>query len=174
MEKIDKIFSEIIQKPADFVFDDRVASVFPDMVKRSIPGYTAIIGMIETLTRRYAQESTNLYDLGCSLGAASFSMLNGLTKNNCKIIAIDNSEAMIKRCKQIPLKNSDAAPIEFYCSDICDFDYKNASIIVLNFTLQFIEPSKREALLTKLSKSLRKGGILILSEKKLIQIITML
>lgn len=165
MEHKDKIFSEIIQKPTDFIFDDRVASVFPDMVKRSIPGYSTIIGMIETLTRRYAQEGTNLYDLGCSLGAASFAMLNGLTQKKCKIIAIDNSEAMINRCKKIPLKNSDPASVDFYCDDVCQFEYKNASIIILNFTLQFISPQKRSDLLKKLYNSLNKGGILILSEK---------
>lgn len=165
MEAKDKIFSEIIQKPTDFVFDDRVASVFPDMVKRSIPGYPTIIGMIETLTRRYAQSGTNLYDLGCSLGAASFAMLNGLTQSGCKIIAIDNSKAMIDRCKKIPLKNSDPAPVEFYCDDVCEFEYKNASVIILNFTLQFISLQKRLSLLKKLYDSLKKGGILILSEK---------
>lgn len=85
-----RIFAEIIQKPADFVFDDKVASVFPDMLRRSIPGYPVIIDMIETLTERFAQADSKLYDLGCSLGASSFSMLpvntqrhtlNGLGKN---------------------------------------------------------------------------------------------
>ncbi|MDD3000162.1 MAG: carboxy-S-adenosyl-L-methionine synthase CmoA [Candidatus Riflebacteria bacterium] len=161
----DRIFADIIQKPADFIFDERVASVFPDMVKRSIPGYPAIIDMIETLTARYAQPETNLYDLGCSLGAASFAMLNGLKKERCKIIGIDSSSAMIEKCKKIPIKSSAPAEIEFYCADVNNFDYTNASVIILNFTLQFIEPKLRDDLLLKLASALRPGGILILSEK---------
>lgn len=161
----DRIFADIIQKPADFIFDERVASVFPDMVKRSIPGYPAIIDMIETLTSRYAQPGTNLYDLGCSLGAASFAMLNGLKQDNCKIIAIDTSLAMIEQCKRIPIKNSAPAAIEFYCDDVNNIDYHNASVIILNFTLQFIEPKLRDNLLIKLASAIKPGGILILSEK---------
>ncbi len=161
----DKIFSQKISKPTDFVFDQNVASVFPDMVKRSIPGYGTIINMIETLTGKYAQPNSNLYDLGCSLGAASFAMLNGLNEKGCKIIAIDNSQPMIDRCLSRPLKKSDSAPIDFICDDVSNIDYQNASVIVLNFTLQFIKPESRDSLLKKLYEAMRPGGILILSEK---------
>lgn len=161
----DRIFADIIQKPADFVFDDRVAAVFPDMLRRSIPGYPAIINMIETLTTRFAQPGSNLYDLGCSLGASSFSMLNGLKADRCRIIAIDNSAAMIERCRQMPVKKSDAAPIEFICEDIINSQINNASVVVMNFTLQFIDPALRKDLLQKISAGMLPGGILILSEK---------
>lgn len=161
----DRIFADIIQKPADFIFDERVAAVFPDMLRRSIPGYPAIINMIETLTTRFAQRGSNLYDLGCSLGASSFSMLKGLKVANCSIIAIDNSEAMIERCRQMPAKDGDAAPIKFQCEDICKSPINNASVVVMNFTLQFIEPARRQELLHKICSGMLPGGILILSEK---------
>lgn len=161
----DKIFSQKISKATDFIFDHRVASVFPDMVKRSIPGYATIINMIETLTERYAQPNSNLYDLGCSLGAASFAMLNGLNHNGCKIISVDNSQAMIDKCKSRPLKKSDSAPIEFLCDDISAINYEKASMVVLNFTLQFIKPELRDELLKRIYQGMLPGGILVLSEK---------
>jgi tRNA (cmo5U34)-methyltransferase len=71
----DRIFAETISKPQDFVFDEKVAAVFPDMLLRSIPGYPAIIGMIETLTSQFAQSGSRLYDLGCSLGASAQTIL---------------------------------------------------------------------------------------------------
>lgn len=161
----DRIFAEIIQKPADFVFDDKVASVFPDMLRRSIPGYPVIIDMIETLTERFAQADSKLYDLGCSLGASSFSMLRGLKNKNCEIIAVDNSSAMIERCKQIKTAEDSAGKINFFCDDILDFPITNASVVVMNFTLQFIDPAKRCTLLKKIYDGMRPNGIMILSEK---------
>ncbi len=161
----DRIFAEIIQKPADFVFDERVAGVFPDMLKRSIPGYPAIIDMIETLTARYAQPGSNLYDLGCSLGASSIAMFNGLKTDNCHIFGIDNSEAMINRCQQIALATDKNTRLEFFCEDIAVSNIENASVVVMNFTLQFIEPAKRVSLLRKIADGMLPGGILILSEK---------
>ncbi len=161
----DRIFADVIQKPADFVFDERVAAVFPDMLQRSIPGYPAIINMIETLTARYAQPGSNLYDLGCSLGASSMAMQKGLQVDGCNIVGIDNSEAMISRCRKIELRPADRARMEFICEDIALTDIRNASVVVMNFTLQFIEPAQRSALLKKISTGMLPGGILVLSEK---------
>lgn len=162
----DQIFAEIIQKPADFVFDEKVAAVFPDMLRRSIPGYPAIIDMIETLTARFAQNESNLYDLGCSLGASSLSMLRGLTsKSSCKILAIDNSMPMIARCRELCQKSSDSNSINFICEDILKSEIKDASVVVMNFTLQFINPAARCGLIKKIHDGMRDGGILILSEK---------
>ncbi len=161
----DRIFSEIIQKPADFVFDERVAAVFPDMLQRSIPGYPAIINMIETLTARFAQPGSNLYDLGCSLGASSLAMLKGLRVDNCRIIGIDNSESMIAGCNKIAARPGDRAALDFICEDISSSSIKNASVVVMNFTLQFVDPGLRSTLLHKIVAGMLPGGVLVLSEK---------
>ena len=161
----DRIFSEIIQKPTDFVFDERVAAVFPDMLHRSIPGYPAIINMIETLTTRFAQPGSHLYDLGCSLGASSLAMLNGLRVDGCRIIGIDNSAAMIAGCNKIAARDGDRAGLEFLCEDISRSSINNASVVVMNFTLQFVDPGLRSALLHKIVAGMLPGGVLVLSEK---------
>lgn len=161
----DKIFAQKLEKLTQFKFDDRVAEVFPDMLQRSIPGYSAIISMIETLTGQFAMPDTNLYDLGCSLGASALSMAQGIKAQNCKIIAVDNSEAMIRRCSENAKKLNLATSPIFVCKDINTLDISNASIVVLNFTLQFIAPSNRFDLLKKIYEGMNSGGILILSEK---------
>lgn len=164
-ESRDRIFAEILQNPGDFAFDDKVAAVFPDMLRRSIPGYPAIIDMIETLTERYAQADTRLYDLGCSLGASSLSMLRGLKNKPGEIIAVDNSPAMIERCKKMEIAAGPSAKVSFCCEDIVDFPITNASVVVMNFTLQFIDPVKRCSLLKKICDGMNPNGIMILSEK---------
>ena len=83
----------------DFTFDERVAEVFPDMIERSVPGYSNIISAIGMLAECFAKPSSNVYDLGCSLGAATLSMRRHIEQENCQIIAVDNSPAMIERCK---------------------------------------------------------------------------
>jgi len=85
----------------DFVFDEKVVAVFPDMINRSVPGYTTIIAMIGTLAAEYAQPDSRCYDLGCSLGAASLSMRRSITATGCEIIGIDNSPAMVAGCQEV-------------------------------------------------------------------------
>ena len=164
-EDKDLIFSKPQASVADFRFDAQVVEVFPDMIKRSVPGYNTIIDTIGQLSGQYAQDNTNIYDLGCSLGAASLAMRRSILAENCKIIAIDNSEAMVERC-QIHVNAFKAqTPCNVKKGDILLEDMHNASVIVLNFTLQFIPREQRQQLLDKIAKALVPGGIFILSEK---------
>lgn len=165
MANKDTIFSAPIDKIGDFTFDERVAEVFPDMIQRSVPGYSNIISTIGMFTQRFITAHSNLYDLGCSLGAATLSMRRYVDKVGCKIIAVDNSPAMVERCKlHINAYRSDT-PVDVVKADIRDITIENASVVVLNFTLQFLSPEDRQSLLTKIYNGMNKGGILIISEK---------
>lgn len=150
----------------DFVFDDKVASVFTDMVNRSVPGYALIVRMISVLAEQYASSNTKLYDLGCSLGAVTF-LLQQLKLENCSIVAVDNSAAMIKSCHDSLALNSATGllPVELRCEDIQETELSDASVVVLNFTLQFIAPVQRDRIIKKIYDALVPGGILIISEK---------
>lgn len=161
----DLIYSKPQAKVADFRFDAQVVEVFPDMIKRSVPGYSTIIETIGHLSQRYAQDNTNIYDLGCSLGAASLAMRQHIMAEHCKIIAIDNSKDMVDRCQMHVNAFKANTPCTVKQGDILQEDMHNASVIVLNFTLQFIEPELRQLLIDKISTALVPGGILILSEK---------
>jgi tRNA (cmo5U34)-methyltransferase len=153
------------QPHVDFVFDDKVASVFTDMINRSVPGYATIVSMIGTLAENYAQAGSQCYDLGCSLGAATFAMRHHIQADDCQIVAVDNSQAMVSRCEKALKQDSSTVPVELVCADLFDVEISNASIVVLNFTLQFIEPELRAGLMKMIYQGLRPGGILILSEK---------
>ena len=161
----DDLYSESLANIANFSFDAQVADVFADMIDRSVPGYPAIITMIETLTEHYAQPGSTLYDLGCSLGAATLSMRRGIGADGCQIIAIDNSEAMVERCRKAIERDHRPTPVKIICGDMREIEIADASVVVLNFTLQFISPEERFQLLEKIFKGMRPGGVLILSEK---------
>lgn len=166
MSQTDNIFSKPLNKINSFNFDQQVVQVFPDMIKRSVPGYENIINSISMITQRCAIDNSNLYDLGCSLGAATLSMRRGLNeKTNCKIISVDNSSAMVESCKQHIQAYKSDVPVTVIQDDICNITIENASVVVLNFTLQFLTPEKRLSLLTNIYQGLLPGGVLILSEK---------
>lgn len=152
-------------KVGAFVFDERVAAVFEDMINRSVPGYATIVGMIGTLAQRYAQPDSVCYDLGCSLGAASFAMRQQIQTQGCRIRAIDTSQAMLDRFDKVLAANPEGVPIDLVCGDILDAEIANASVVVLNFTLQFIPLERRAQLIQRIHNGLRPGGMLILSEK---------
>lgn len=165
MANHDTLFSAPIDKLGDWTFDERVAEVFPDMIQRSVPGYSNIISMIGMLAERFVQPGTNVYDLGCSLGAATLSMRRNIKVPGCEIIAVDNSPAMVERCRRhIDAFRADT-PVTVIESDILDIELKNASMVVLNFTLQFLEPADRQRLLNQVYQGMRPGAALVLSEK---------
>lgn len=165
MKRKDKVFNNPINSIVDFKFDEKVANVFEDMLKRSVPGYATIISTTGMLTKLYAKPNSNFYDLGSSLGASALSMQQNIIHPNCKIIAVDNSETMIKRSKELLEKSKSSTPIDLICDDIRNINIENASVVVLNYTLQFIEPKAREMIIKKIYDGLNDGGILILSEK---------
>ncbi|MGM3172664.1 carboxy-S-adenosyl-L-methionine synthase CmoA [Dickeya lacustris] len=165
MSNRDMLFSAPIANLGDWTFDERVAEVFPDMIQRSVPGYSNIISMIGMLAERFVQADTRVYDLGCSLGAATLSMRRHIRAPGCQIIAVDNSPAMVARCRRHLDAFRADTPVDVREADIMDIDIENASLVVLNFTLQFIAPAQRLALLTRIWQGLRPGGALVLSEK---------
>lgn len=162
----DTIYASPNEIVEGFRFDDKVVSVFPDMIQRSVPGYGTIIHMISQLTARYAQHGTHCYDLGCSLGAATLAMRSGLGAKQCRIVGVDNSPQMIARCQSIVASDTThSAIVDIVEGDIETFELQPASVVVLNFTLQFLPIEKRTALLRRIAEALVPGGVLILSEK---------
>ena len=167
--KRDEIYATGDEDDPPFRFNDAVAEVFPDMLRRSIPGYAASLEAIGSLAARYVKAGTNCYDLGCSLGAATLAMRQGIRAPDCRIIAIDNSEAMIKRCEKV-ITNAEEpgivpTPIDFRLDDIRDAFITNASMVVMNYTLQFLSLEDRSAMLARIFDGLISGGLFLLSEK---------
>jgi len=158
----DKVFSRPLSEVKAFEFNETVAQVFQDMISRSVPGYELLLRMIGLYANIFVQSGSRVYDLGCSLGEASLVIADQSVGIKPDIIAVDNSSAMIDKCRQ---RADKVQNIEWRCADIRTTDINNASMVVLNLTLQFLPPVERLALLQKIFNGLRPGGVLVLSEK---------
>ncbi|MGD9969703.1 MAG: carboxy-S-adenosyl-L-methionine synthase CmoA [Sulfuricurvum sp.] len=160
--KTDTIFTKPISK--QFEFDADVAAVFDDMLLRSVPFYRES----QALTRRFALnvlgEKGIVYDLGCSTASLLLEIERVAGKEqDIRLIGIDNSKAMIEHArKKIEAYGSS---IELYEGDILQFPYETSDVIISNYTLQFIRPMQRDALVRKIADSLKEGGAFIFSEK---------
>ena len=164
-EQRDNIYAHPVPEPTAFRFDDRVAQVFPDMIRRSVPGYSTIIAMTGLLAGRFATPGSRLYDLGCSLGASTLAMRQNVQHGDCRIVGVDNSAAMLERCRGVIDTDSHDVPVDLVCSNLQDVPVTDASVVVLNFTLQFIAREERDAVIQHIYHGLRPGGIMVLSEK---------
>jgi len=156
----DKVFEKSITK--QFEFDEEVASVFDDMLNRSVPFYKEMQRLTINFALNYLEDEDNVYDLGCST-ASTLIELSKHTSKKLNLIGIDNSEAMLARaenkCKAF------GVDIKLLNKDLHNMDYPNAKLIITNYTLQFIRPLQREKLVKKIYEGLKPGGVFIFSEK---------
>ena len=156
----DDIFSEKGER-RPFEFSGKVVGVFEDMIRRSVPGYGLTLTAIEAVAGKDVVEGTKVYDLGSSLGASVEAAWQGARDKNVEIHGVDNSAAMVERAREL----LDLPGVYFHEGDAVTWPMKDAGLIVLNFTLQFVPLAEREALLQRCYEALIPGGVLFLSEK---------
>ncbi|MEQ8858541.1 MAG: carboxy-S-adenosyl-L-methionine synthase CmoA [Pseudomonadales bacterium] len=165
----DEVYRDRQRQLVDFAFDDKVADVFPDMIRRSVPGYETVVPITGLLAARAlsssARETARGYDLGCSLGASTLAMLRGLPARprprSVEVVAVDNAPAMIERARLLV----DDPRVRFVCEDIRSLALGPADAITLNYVLQFLPPVDRPGMLERIREALAPDGVLLLSEK---------
>lgn len=161
----DKLFAQPLGKVPKFVFDHKVVDIFPDMIQRSVPGYQTIINHTGELADRFVQKDSNCYDLGCSLGASTLAIREQIESRDATIYAVDNSQAMLDKLATILQCQPSDTETKLIKNDICDIQITNASLVVLNFTLQFVPLDRRSELISTIYRGLNSNGCLIISEK---------
>lgn len=163
----DKLFDKPDRAVTDFDFGEKTAEVFDDMLDRSIPLYSELQRMIGELANEFAVSGTNVYDLGCSTGITLQSLM-GAIKKDVTFVGVDYSAPMLERAERRLESLDDTRPHRTVCADLNgDCDIKNASVIVLNLTLQFVRPLFRDLVLRRIHAGLNENGCLILVEKVL-------
>ncbi len=152
------------KQPSPFTFNHAVSEAFDDMAVRSIPLYKTIISAICDWADQYYQQGTYIYDIGCSTGNTIHAICSHLHQK-VMITGIDQSPPMIQHATEKNRHHFNRHQVDFLCQDVMQVNLQNASVILANYTLQFIDPPKREALLSKIYRALKPGGIFIISEK---------
>lgn len=148
-----------------FAFDERVVEVFDDMISRSVPLYQEVQVATAKLARHFIQPNSTIYDLGCSTGTTLIQLCREFVSSNVRIVAIDNSGPMIARCRERLAEHGIADRVTLIHDDIANLTIENASLVISNYTLQFIRPEERPAILSKIYDGLRPDGAFLLSEK---------
>ncbi len=161
----DKIFHKTSAESGSFEFNESVARVFPNMLRRSIPGYEASLEAIGMLVKRHAKPNTRCYDLGCSLGESTLAIRHNINVLGCEILAIDSAPAMVKACRAIMEADKHETPVSVREADIRNIKIANASIVVMNYTLQFLPIADRQELISNIHQGMVSGGMFVLSEK---------
>lgn len=163
--KKDRLFAKK-SKIEKFSFNDEVTRVFDEMLLRSVPFYDEIQRMVVELARQFAKSKTRVYDLGCSTGTTAINLARGLQDRDVTIIAVDNSEPMLKEAELRVKKYHLGNRVRFVRADLTHpADISGASVVLLVLTLQFIRPLEREQLIKNIFTGLRKGGAVIVVEK---------
>jgi len=158
--KEDKVFSRKISKK--FEFDEAVASVFDDMLSRSVPFYDEVRKLIIALILSEQEAGKKVLDLGSSTAKFLLS-LHSKMEVELQLKGLDNSQAMLDRAEQKCA--AFGADIDLELADMLNYEYKNEDVIVANYTLQFIRPMQRIELIKKLYRGLNGKGVFIFSEK---------
>ncbi|HSG88484.1 MAG TPA: carboxy-S-adenosyl-L-methionine synthase CmoA [Pseudomonadales bacterium] len=161
----DELFASGRATPGGFRFDSAVARVFADMIARSVPGYAETVALTGWLAGRFAVDGTHIYDLGCSLGATLFACGRAVAGRELTLVGVDASAAMLERARgRLDDCGLDPLP-ELREGDIRDLAFEPASLVALNWTLQFVPAADRAPLLARIHAALVPGGALVLSEK---------
>ena len=165
METKDEVFRDKIETVADFHFGEKVAKVFDDMVGRSVPFYGEMQRMIAEMTGDFAVGGTNLYDLGCSTGTTMLD-IDPYVDRNVRFVGVDNSEEMLKKCRNKLEEQKFTRAHELRCVDLNQgVHIENASVVMMILTLQFIRPLYRDKLIGSIFNGMNENGALIMVEK---------
>ena len=157
----DRLFDEPRER-VDFAFDESVARVFPDMIRRSVPGYDTVVALTGLLAARHLGDGGRCYDLGCSLGASTLAVLRAAGATPCRILAVDSSAAMLDRARGLPAFDD---RVEWVQADVREVEIESAQVVILNYVLQFLPPEDRLPLLHRIRGGLASGGVVVVSEK---------
>ncbi len=164
-KKKDKVFAKKM-KIKDFTFDKKIANVFDEMLERSVPFYAEMQMMVARLVENFAQDGTNIYDLGCSTGNTMLNIVERTKNKNVKIVGMDNSTPMLERAREKLKEKGVWDRCELKCADLNKpLFLDNPSVVILILTLQFVRPIQREVLMRQIYDSFVKNGCIIVIEK---------
>ena len=155
----DKVFNKAIVK--QFEFDEQVASVFDDMLMRSVPFYDVVIKLSVDLLKENIKKKDKVLDLGCS--TSSFLLALEQKCKEVEYIGIDNASAMLDQARKKLLAYD--SKITLINKDILEYPFPKVKVISAFYTLQFIRPLEREKLINKIYNALNDDGIFLFSEK---------
>ena len=150
MTNVDQLFNRINPKTGEFLFDENVAEVFDDMISRSVPLYAEVQQLIPRLASLLDHQQLRVVDLGCSTGTSLVNLADYFPNRDLDLIGVDNSAAMLERCRHKLEQKNLQDRIQVFHDDIRDFDFSDVSMVLMNYTIQFVPIDERLKLLERI------------------------
>lgn len=165
---------DVVMQEGPWEFTEEVATVFEDMLERSIPDYEKMREAACAIAAPALARGTDpvclsrVLDLGCSNGIAlqrldAYALANGHTID--RLVGLDISEPMLARAREIEDER-----YWFLYQDLCEhlpFPNDCFDVVLAVLTIQFCPVAHRQRILDEASRVLRPGGRLVLVEKVL-------
>ncbi len=168
--KRDQVFLKPTARRSDFEFNIAIASVFDNMIARSVPFYLEQQLMIKEIVKRFWIPGTNVYDLGCAT-ATTLIHLGRELEGPGRLIGYDNSIPMLEQARrkieESGLENRIELRYGDLNGDLSKLSLENTSAVTMCWTLQFIRPLRRDDLIKWIYNGLAKNGVMVVTEKVL-------
>lgn len=165
MNREDSIYSQVQNTIAPFEFNDKVVQVFDDMITRSVPLYRESLCRQAQLAAHYYRPNSVLYDLGCSNGNFGMQFMQQMVASPFEMVGIDTSQPMLDQYASRLEKQDNTGTVKLCCQPIERYSFEATAVVVINLTLQFLNPEVRTTLLQRIYDAMLPGGILLLTEK---------
>ena len=143
-------------------FNKSVALNFDEHVSQSVPFYKSFQKNIAEIATMFIRNNSTIYDLGCSSGNTIIEILKLNLNLNYKIFGIDTSPDMIKLAKE---KIGKKKNIKFIKNNFFKIKLKKSDLIIASLITPFLTKKEKEKFFYLVSKSLNKGGGLIIIDK---------
>lgn len=152
----------IFTKRSSWTFDKDIPKKFDKHINKSVPLYKEVQWLCNEVSDFYLKKDSIVYDIGCSTGI----VLNQLAvrhkeKPKIKYYGIDIIKGMISYAKEY----NNHKQIKFQNKNVLKMKFDKSDFIISMYTIQFIEPKHRQALINKIFRSLNWGGAFFFVEK---------
>ncbi len=161
---MNKSGDNIKTKNAAWSFDGDTFKNFDKHINKSVPLYQETHDLYLNFSDFFLQENSKIIDIGSSTGTFLINLhkKHNKTKKGLKFEGYDAINKMIIYSNKKKPKQKN---IKFIKKDINKIDFKNSCLISSFYTIQFISPKKRQALMNKIYKNLNWGGAFFMVEK---------
>jgi tRNA (cmo5U34)-methyltransferase len=163
--KKDRVFAHPEKQIKPFEFNEKVTQVFDDMLFRSVPLYQECIARQSQMAYDFYQTGSRIYDLGCSHGNLGLATLNRFEDTSLIMVGVDSSWPMIQKYARRLDGHRSASNVNLVCGLLEHIQIDRASVVLINLTLQFLAPEKRDQLISDIYTGMLPGGVLMLTEK---------
>lgn len=150
-----------------WAFDEEVSRVFDDMLRRSIPQYETMRGLVLEVGKRFVRSGTDVVDLGSSRGEALAPLLETVGPS-ARYVAVETSPTMLEACRHRFSAEIAAGTVRLLDHDLrAGYPEVEASLTLSVLTLQFTPIEHRLRIVQDVYDHTVPGGAFVLVEKVL-------